>query len=102
MTKSRPVILTMSILAGLQILTAGAALSDTIGVKAAALTVLVVAAIQGGVQFYVQSQVTPTQDVVAFRDKNGDVVPGELAADQDRAAEAVGVLTTAPAVEDGE
>ena len=97
MTKSRPVIIIMSVLAGLQILVAGAALTDVVGGKVAAFLVLLVAAAQGGVQFYVQSLVTPTQDVVAYRDKSGSVVPGELANDADRAQEAVAVLTTPPA-----
>lgn len=101
MTKSRPVVLIMSVLAGLQILAAGAALTDVIGAEAAALLVLVVAAAQAAVQFYVQSLVTPSQDVVAYRDKSGSVVPGELANDSDRAQEAVQVLTT-PAAEDAD
>lgn len=99
MSKSRPVIVIMSILAGLQILAAGAALADVVGMKTAALFVLAVAAAQGGMQFYVQSVVTPVQDVVAYRDKSGTVVPGQLANDPDRAQEAVEVLIT-PAAED--
>jgi hypothetical protein len=97
MTKSRPVIVTMSALAAAQAFTATAAFTDAIPAKTAALIVAAVAAIQIGVQFYVQSAVTPAQDVVAFRNREGDVVPGALAADSDKAAAAVTVLTTPPA-----
>lgn len=95
MSKSRPVIITMSVLAGLQILTAGAALSDVIGPKAAAFFVLVVAAAQGGVQFFVQAMVTPTADVIAYRNKNDYVVAGEAARDPAKAAAAVELLSPA-------
>ena len=93
MTKSRPVIITMSILAGLQILTAGASLADIIGPQLAAFFVLLVAAAQGGVQFYVQSAVTPSADVIAYRDKNNDVAVGDAGADPIKAAAAVEALT---------
>lgn len=63
--KREPVVLVMSILAGLQILTAGTALADVIGVKLAGLLVLATAATQAGVQFYVRGQVTPTVNVAA-------------------------------------
>lgn len=79
MTKSRPVLITMSVLAGLQVLTAGAALTDTIGKDAAAFLVLAVAAVQAGVQFYVQAQVVPLADVSAYLDKHGEQVSGPAA-----------------------
>lgn len=77
--KSRPVLITFSILAGLQILTAGAALGDIIGAELAAFFVLAVAAAQGGMSFYVQGVVVPTQDVGAFQNTAGQMVAGPAA-----------------------
>lgn len=76
MSKSRPVLITFSILAGLQILTAGSVLSDVIGPQIAGLIVLGIAAVQGGLSFYVQGQVVPQQDVAAFVNKDHEVVAG--------------------------
>jgi hypothetical protein len=75
----RPVLAAMSILAGLQILAGGAALADAIGAKTAAVAALVIAAIQGGVQFWVQGQVTPVSSVAAHRRDDGRVVAGPAA-----------------------
>lgn len=58
-----PVVIVMSVLAGLQILTAGSALGDVIGAQAAALIVLAVAAVQAGVQFYVRGKVYTEETV---------------------------------------
>lgn len=76
MNKSRPVLITFSILAGLQILTAGAALGDVVGDKVAGLIVLAVAAVQAGMSFYVQGQVVPLQDTAAYVDTKGNTVAG--------------------------
>jgi hypothetical protein len=62
MSRPRPVILFSSVLAALQILSAGAALGDVIGFQAAAFFTLCVAAAQGGIGFYVQNVVTPVAD----------------------------------------
>lgn len=99
MSKSRPVVIAMSVLAGLQVLGAGAALTEVIGGKAAALFVLVVAAAQVGVQFYVQSQVVPVVDVAAYRDGAGDIVSGPAAPPEGREAEVVAEGTTGPVAE---
>lgn len=77
--KSRPVLITFSILAGLQILTAGAALGDIVGPKPAAMLVLAVAAVQGGMSFYVQNSVVPVQDSVAYINSAGESVAGPAA-----------------------
>lgn len=79
-SQSKPVLITFSILAGLQVLTAGAALADVIGSKATAFIVLVVAAVQAGMSFYVHNQVTPWKDVVAKRAPQGRFVAGPAAA----------------------
>lgn len=65
LVKREPVVIVMSILAGLQTITAGTALADVIGKDLAGLLVLAVAAVQTGVQFYVRGQVTPTINVAA-------------------------------------
>jgi len=73
---AEPVLITMSVLAFLQILTAGSALGDVIGKDTAAFLVLVVAALQAAVQFYVRGQVTAVANVVAQVDPAGVVVAG--------------------------
>jgi hypothetical protein len=70
---SRPVVITMSTLAGLQVLAAGSALADVVPADVAALFALMVAAAQAGVGVYVQSLVTPWQDVIAKVTPDGAV-----------------------------
>lgn len=79
MTKSRPVLITFSVLAALQILTAGATLSDVIGEQVAALLVLLVASVQAGMSFYVQGVVVPQEDVAAYINSAGNAVAGPAA-----------------------
>lgn len=64
--KSKPVLIIFSTLAGLQVLTAGAALGDVIGGQQASFAALVVAAAQIGMTFYVQNQTVPLQNVAAY------------------------------------
>lgn len=75
-TKSRPVLIIFSILAALQVLSGASALADLVGKEAFGIFVLVVAAIQVGMTFYVQNQVTPVNDVAAYVDEDGNVVAG--------------------------
>lgn len=77
--KSRPVLITFSILAGLQILTGAAALGDVIGPQAFGLLGVGVAAVQVGMTFYVQNQTVPVQDAVAYINKDGQSVAGPAA-----------------------
>lgn len=78
--REEPVLIFMSILAGLQVLTAGTALADIIGVELAGLLVLAVAALQIGLQFYVRGQVTPNSAVAAKIDTiRSEVVAGPAA-----------------------
>lgn len=74
--KREPLLIWCSTLVGLQILTGGAALGDFIGLQLAGFFVLVVAAAQGGTQFYIRGQVTPTASVVAQTNDEGAVVAG--------------------------
>lgn len=79
MTKSRPVLITFSILAGLQVLTAGAALADVVGNDIAALISLGIASTQAGMSFYVQGTVVPQENVAAYENNEGVVVAGPAA-----------------------
>lgn len=94
MNKSRPVLITFSILAGLQVLTGAAALGDIIGQQAFGLLVLGVAAVQVGLTFYVQNQVTPTGDVAAYVDQKGNTVAGPASPPEVVDGTAVDVVST--------
>jgi hypothetical protein len=63
---SRPVLIVFSTLAGLQVLTAGAALGDIIGAKLFGLFGLAVAAVQVGMTFYVQNLTVELKNVAAY------------------------------------
>jgi hypothetical protein len=103
MKKSRPVVVTQSIIAGSQFVFSGLSATNLgeyanrtllmIGVFGMLLTT----GVQVGVMLYVQNAVTPAEDVIAYRDSDGATVAGPLANDTTRAAEAVTALTTAPA-----
>lgn len=95
-SKSKPVLVTFSILAGAQVLTGGAALADAIPKNVVGLLVLTTAAVQAGMTFYVQGQVTPWADVVSKVTPEGDVIAGP-AADQ-----ATGTIVPRPEPDAGE
>lgn len=100
MPKSRPVLITFSILAGLQVLAGGAALSDIVGEDVFGLFVLAVAAVQVGMTFYVQNQVVPVDDVAAYSNKEGNVVAGPAAGVTN--GKSVDVVKTEPPPSEGE
>lgn len=77
-----PLLIWSSILVVLQILAGGAALGDVIGLQSAGLFILVVAALQGGTQFYIRGQVTPNVSVAASV-VEGEVVAGPAATQPD-------------------
>ncbi len=77
--KSRPVLITFSILAGLHVLCSAAALGDVIGVTAFALLNIGVASVEVGMTFYVQNGVVPQQDVGAYTNSTGQMVAGPAA-----------------------
>lgn len=86
MNKTRePLLIWSSILVVLQILAGGAALGDVIGLQAAGLFILVVAALQGGTQFYIRGTVTPNVSVAAYQD--GDQILAGPASPQDDGTE---------------
>lgn len=61
-SRPRPVLIAFAVLAGLDVLTGGSALTDVIGRDTAGLIVLALAAVKVGLAFYVQGQVTPIAD----------------------------------------
>lgn len=81
-TKSHPLLLVNSILAGAQLFVGGATLGDVIGKEVAGLLVLAVGAIQTAMNVYTNGQVTPNSEVVAQVDK-GQVVAGPAAPQAD-------------------
>lgn len=78
-TKSRPVVIIFSILAGLQILSNAGGLGEILGAKIFFVFGILVASIQVGMTFYVQNTVTPNQDVAAYANAQGQVVAGPAA-----------------------
>lgn len=82
-TKPQPVLIIMSTLAGLQVLTGGAALGDIIGVKLAGLFILIVAAIQTAMGFYLKGQVVPLVDTAAYLNEDRELIAGPAAQAQD-------------------
>ena len=63
-----PVLVAMSILAGMQALISAAGFTEALPAQVALWIVLAVAALQAGVQFYVRGEVTPLVDP---RDNDG-------------------------------
>jgi len=82
----KPVLLALSILAALDVLTAGAAFTDIVGKDTAGFIILVLAAIKVGVAFYLQGQVTPFANVLAYKPKVNEqrVLAGGAAVQENR------------------
>lgn len=76
MKKSRPVVITFSILAGMQVVTNATGLSDVVPSKYIFLLGILVAAVQVGMTYYVQNQVVPFEDTAAYVDTEGRMVAG--------------------------
>jgi hypothetical protein len=76
--KKEPVVIVFSILAALQVVDAGLALTDAIDKDVAAIFSLVLAAITAGASFFVRNMVTPWDQVVS-KIQNGQVVAGPAA-----------------------
>ena len=100
MSKSRPVLIVFSILAGLQVLTGAAALGDVIGQEAFGLFAIGVAAVQVGMTFYVQNMTVPQGDVAAYVNSRGDVVAGPAGGVTN--GKLVEVVKTEPPASEGE
>jgi hypothetical protein len=61
--KNEPVLITMSILAALQVAAGSLALTDLVSSSVIGIIIVCIAALQGGLQFYVRGQVTPVEMV---------------------------------------
>jgi len=92
-----PVIMVLSVLASFQLLFAGAGLSDVIGAKPVFLGMLLVASIQGGIQFWVRGQTVAAVNVVAYVAPNSAVVAGSALMGVPE-GEPVAVVATPPPV----
>lgn len=77
--KSRPVLITFSILAGLQVVTGATGLGDVLPPEVVFIIGILVAAVQVGMTFYVQNQVVPVEDTAAYIDQTGQTVAGPAA-----------------------
>jgi hypothetical protein len=78
--KKEPVVIVFTILAALQVIDAGLALSDTINKDTAAIVSLVIAALTAAASFYVRAMVTPWDQVVSKIASDGQVVAGPAGA----------------------
>ncbi len=78
-SKSHPVIITFSILAGLMVINAGLALIDSINKDVTSIISLVIAGITAAATFYVEAQTAPWKDVVSKLAPDGSVVAGPAA-----------------------
>lgn len=65
-TKPQPVLVFMSIMTALTAISGALAVSDLVSEKVAGFLILVVAAINQGVAYYVKGQVVPYQDVATY------------------------------------
>lgn len=72
--KSEPVLIIMSILAALQVAAGSAALTDVLSKNVVGIVIVTIAALQGGLQFYLREKVTPAAKVVSYveRDPQGN------------------------------
>ena len=76
MVSREPVLVVMSVLAGMQALIGAAGFAEAVPRQAALWMILATAAVQAGVQFYVRGQVTPVADP---RDADGRPLTPEAA-----------------------
>ena len=76
MVNREPVLVVMSVLAGMQALIGAAGFAEAVPRQAALWMILATAAVQAGVQFYVRGQVTPVADP---RDADGRPLTPEAA-----------------------
>lgn len=70
MPTPRPVLIALSVAAGVKALLATAAITDLIGAQVAGAILGVLLAVDVGVAFYLQGRVTPVEDVVIYERAN--------------------------------
>lgn len=74
---NRPTAAAFATLTALQVLTGGALIGDVFGPRVAGGAVLVVAALQAGLAYYVNYATTPNRQVAAEKLPSGQVVAGD-------------------------
>jgi hypothetical protein len=94
--KSRPILITQSILAGCDVIAVSASLTELVPAKVALMFILVTKAVQVGVAFYNQSNVVPLSDSGAFVNSDGQMVAGPASGTSNGTN--VAVVPTDPAV----
>lgn len=77
---SRPLIIVHSVLAGLQVVTGGAMVSELFGERVGGYIMLGIGAVQAGVAYYTNATTTPNQQVVYRRDDDGNARAGDASA----------------------
>lgn len=78
-TVPRPVLIALSILAGMKVLASAAAFADLLGPAATGLTLAVLAAIDVGVGVFLQGHVVPLESTIAYH-RRGRIRAGGAAA----------------------
>lgn len=99
-SKSRPVVIIFSILAGMQILSNAGGLSEVVGPKVFFLFGILVASVQVGMTFYVQNVTAPVEDVGAYINAEGNMVAGPASGVTN--GKEVEVIKTEPPASEGE
>jgi hypothetical protein len=92
---SRPLLVTFSVLTGLNVVLGGAALAELVDPKWIGLAVLGSAGLTAGLGYYVRGQVTPWPEVAAQRTDRG-LVAGPAAPGTTAVGEPVDVLANQP------
>lgn len=77
--KSRPILITQSVLAGCDVIAVSASLTDLVPNKIALAFILLTKAVQVGIAFYNQANVIPLGDAGAFVNQDGRMVSGPAA-----------------------
>lgn len=78
-TKPQPVLLVMSVMAGVDAVLAGAALGDVISDKTLGLLLLIMVGFKVGSAYYLRGKVVPLVDVGAFVNDERHMVAGPAA-----------------------
>lgn len=78
--KQQPVVIVFSIIAALQVINGGLAVTDVFSEEVAGAIALVIGAITAGASFYVRAMTAPWDTVISKINDQGVAVPGPAAA----------------------
>lgn len=79
MLKQQPVVIVFSIIAALQVINGGLAVTDVFSDEVAGIIALVIGALTAGASFYVRAMTAPWDTVVSKINEKGLVIPGPAA-----------------------